>query len=164
MSEIMHLGNISAFAQLKVGTSLTKALAVLPAQLVSGHVLLPPTQNPVLLKPAENRIFLSLLKALHASPPNEPRVTAGVLKNTLLMVDSTSSAQVVGCSVPGAWLEQCWICSQAGVWICFPGVMNPYPVMQEMLMLPTVSVGKIPAELESLNPDISFQGQGGKEL
>lgn len=31
MSEIMHSGNISAFAQLKVGTSLTKDLAVLPA-------------------------------------------------------------------------------------------------------------------------------------
>lgn len=42
--------------------------------------------------------------------------------------------------------------------------MNPYPVMQEMLMSPTVSVGKIPSELESLNPDISLWGQGGKEL
>lgn len=31
MSEIMHLGNISAFAQPKVGTLLTRDLAVLPA-------------------------------------------------------------------------------------------------------------------------------------
>lgn len=31
MPEIMHLGNISAFAQLEVGTSLTKDLTVLPA-------------------------------------------------------------------------------------------------------------------------------------
>lgn len=65
--------------------------------------MLPPTQNAVALKRAENRIFLSLLKALYASPPNEPRVTAEVLKNTLLMVDSISSAQVVGCSEAGSW-------------------------------------------------------------
>lgn len=59
--------------------------------------MLPPTHHAVVLKLAENRIFLSLLKALHASRPNEPRVTAGISKNTLLMVDSISSAQVVGC-------------------------------------------------------------------
>lgn len=43
-----------------------------------------------------------------------------------------------------------------GFGFAFPGVMNPYPVVQKVLMPPTVSVGKVPAELESLNPDISF--------
>lgn len=56
-----------------------------------------------MLKLAENRICLSLLKASHASPPGEPRVTAGISKNTLLMVDSISSAQVVGHSETGCW-------------------------------------------------------------
>lgn len=65
--------------------------------------MLPPTHHTVVLKPAENRIFLYLLKALHASPLNEPGVRAGVSKSTLLMVDSISSAQVVGCSDTGSW-------------------------------------------------------------
>lgn len=56
-----------------------------------------------MLKLAENRIFLSLLKASHASPPGEPRVTAGISKNISLVVDSVSGAQVVGRSEAGCW-------------------------------------------------------------
>lgn len=65
--------------------------------------MLPPTHHTAVLKLEENRIFLSLLKALHASPPGEPRVTAVIPKNTSLMEDLIGSAQVVGCSEAGCW-------------------------------------------------------------
>lgn len=74
------------------------------------------------------------------------------------MVDSISSAQVV------VWSEVDSLSMARAVLDLFLGrgldllswVMYPYPVMQEMLMLPTVSVGKMPAELDSLNLNVSF--------
>lgn len=151
----MQSGNISAFAQLKVETLLMKDLAVLPAQLVSGYALLPPTHRAVVLKLEENRIFLSLLKAWHASPPNEPRVTAGISENTLLVVDLISSAQVVGCSDMGSWsMARALLDLFLGRALDLLSRGNePLPCYAKNA---DVSVGKILAELESLNPNISF--------